>query len=73
VYPNPANNIMNVDGGELTIDQIQVFNTMGQAILSKETNSSNLQLNVADYKTGMYFIRMMTNQGMVIKKFQVNN
>lgn len=73
IYPNPAKNIVTVDGGELNIDQVQIYNTMGQMITSKEANSSKLQLNVSDYKAGMYFIRMMTNQGLVVKKFQVNN
>lgn len=73
VYPNPTNNILNVDGGELNIEQVQVYNTMGQLMHSEDVHASNVQLDVADYKAGMYFIRMMTDRGMITKKFQVNN
>ncbi len=73
VYPNPTNDILNVEGSELNIQQIEVYNNMGQLVFADEVNRTKVQLNVADYKAGMYFIRMMTDQGIVTKKFQVNN
>ncbi len=72
VYPNPTNDILNVEGSELNIQHIEVYNNMGQLVFADEVNRAQVQLNVADYKAGMYFIRMMTDQGIVTKKFQVN-
>ncbi|MCF8219044.1 MAG: choice-of-anchor J domain-containing protein [Bacteroidales bacterium] len=71
VFPNPTNNILNIEAGELTIENVQIYNTMGQLMHSKDVNTNNIQLDVETYESGMYFIQMLTDKGTVTKKFQV--
>ncbi len=66
MYPNPANNNFNV---EYTLESAQtvkynVYNTMGQLIISGDEGVQNagrnaVNVNVADLSTGQYVIQML--------------
>ncbi len=71
VYPNPANDFLNVSGGELEIHEVQVYNMMGQKVHVQEVKDVQARLNVSHYQSGMYLIHVTTAQGTTIKKFQV--
>jgi len=72
VYPNPATNKVNIEysGAPFTVS---IFNSLGENILSKVSNSESLTLDVAHFKQGIYFIRVqdsnqrITNQKVLIK------
>ena len=68
VYPNPATQTLNVEG-EMT--SLEVFNTIGQCMLSKEV-SGNTQIDLSDYSSGIYFLRVNNNGEIVVRKFSVN-
>lgn len=60
VYPNPAQNILNitVDNGELP-DNYTVYNSIGQTIANvKVTGDANLTVNTSAYSNGIYFIKV---------------
>ena len=59
VYPNPTNGIVNIKIPNQTIQNIKVYNLQGQ--ITKET--TECQLDLSNYLTGMYFIQAQTNQG----------
>ncbi|MFO8055441.1 MAG: T9SS type A sorting domain-containing protein, partial [Bacteroidales bacterium] len=71
IYPNPANDILNIVGDGLVIEQIQVYNTMGQLMFATSVNDNNARLNVHEYTPGMYFVQMQTEQGTITRKVQV--
>lgn len=68
VYPNPANNYLIVEG-ETT--SVEVYNTMGQRMMSKQT-SGDTQIDLSGYANGMYFLRVYNNGEVAIRKFSVN-
>ncbi|MCR5646427.1 MAG: Omp28-related outer membrane protein [Bacteroidales bacterium] len=68
VYPNPANQTLNVEG-ELT--SIEVYNTVGQCLLSRKVNG-NTQIDLSNYSNGMYFLRVYNNGEVTVRKFSVN-
>ncbi|MDO6598417.1 T9SS type A sorting domain-containing protein [Oceanihabitans sp. 2_MG-2023] len=57
IYPNPVQNELQITSN-LTIDTIQIFNLLGQNVL--ETNVKTL--NVSNLKTGMYLVKVISNQ-----------
>ncbi len=73
IWPNPTNAQLSVlvPAGEIT--GLEVFNAQGQLIDSGYRVSSEypqtVQVNVSNYPTGLYFISLMTNRGMVQQKF----
>ena len=68
VYPNPANDILTVEG---TMTSIEVYNTVGQCMLSKQVNG-NTQIDLAGFNNGIYFLRVYNDGEMIVRKFSVN-
>ena len=59
VYPNPAKNILHVEGAGLT--EVEVFNIMGQSVLNVNENFETI--NIGHLQNGIYFIRIKTTEG----------
>lgn len=63
VSPNPAENVVNVSLGEVSVDDLQFYNSIG--ILVKEINNSNGQeINVSELSSGVYFIKSRKYPGI---------
>ncbi|WP_299211718.1 T9SS type A sorting domain-containing protein [uncultured Dokdonia sp.] len=60
LYPNPTNDILQVDGN--SISSISVYSVTGQQLVnSNHTNEDNVQLDVSTYAKGVYFLKVDTN------------
>ena len=56
-YPNPVSNNVQLNS-ERPMNEIKLFNTLGQEVLSKNINASQFQLNISDIKSGLYFLEV---------------
>ena len=68
VYPNPASNWINIQrtaGNQA--EQLQVFNSQGQLILSQSI-IENLQLNIENWTPGFYVFRVGQKTARIIKQ-----
>ena len=66
LYPNPVTNNLNIKiPSGITVESVEVFNTIGQLIASP---SAHLSIPFQELSKGMYFVQIKTNQGTVIKK-----
>jgi hypothetical protein len=64
VYPNPATSSINISGED--VNSVEIYSILGQSLLySKEK-----QVNISSLSKGNYLVRIMTNNGAVIKKIQ---
>lgn len=70
IYPNPADNTIQVSSEEI-INEVEVYNINGQQMKVewRHTSSSNLVIYVTDLNSGVYFIKIETNNGETIRKF----
>lgn len=69
VYPNPAKNMLHIEGVGLT--QVEVFNIMGQSVMSINENFETV--DIGHLQNSIYFIRIKTTEGektvkLVVKK-----
>jgi hypothetical protein len=63
--PNPAKNQFNVTLGEgLQLQNINIYNNLGQFILSTKDTT----VNTSSLNSGMYFVEIETNSGKATKK-----
>ncbi len=63
VYPNPASDYINIRNGS-DIASVQMFDILGNEVLSKNINvSNNFQLNIANLKSGNYFLNIKDSKG----------
>ena len=72
VYPNPATDVVNV---ECTMNNVQLggalqlFDVYGKLLQIIPITSETTPVNVADLASGIYFMRVTTDQGVVTKRF----
>ena len=65
VYPNPTNGLLNIEGQGTM--HISVSNLLGQA-LQETTASGNTTLDMSRLESGMYLIRIESENGVTIQK-----
>ncbi|NHM01733.1 T9SS type A sorting domain-containing protein [Flavobacterium difficile] len=56
-YPNPTSNILYIKNGNL-IDDVEVYNLLGQQILFTKSTSKEIELNLAMLPSGSYMIKV---------------
>ena len=70
VYPNPASNVLNVAGANIA--KVEVYNAMGQHILSQEVAEGQAQISTESMNSGIYFVRIYSQNGeMQTRMFSV--
>lgn len=68
IHPNPVNTILTVESMIAPI-KIEILNSLGQIVINDQKNNSkinNIELNVL--AQGIYFVRIQTAEGTIIKK-----
>ncbi len=56
-YPNPVKNELNLKANN-TIEEIAVYNSLGQKIKNLKTDNFSLQISMEDLSAGLYFIKV---------------
>ncbi len=70
LYPNPANNMITLQSSD-DISQVQIFDIFGKNIANYDANGITVDLSVKNMAVGMYVAKIMTENGVVVKKFNV--
>lgn len=66
IYPNPAKDKVIIEG--VGINQVRVFNTMGQEIQNLVVNQDRIVVDLAAQPAGFYFIEVVSEQGLETSK-----
>jgi PKD repeat protein len=66
IFPNPTSNQLSIDT-DLEISVITILDLTGKMILTTKQNTKTL--SVADLSNGIYFIKLVTDEGTITKKF----
>ena len=62
VYPVPTRDILHIKN-EQALKSIQIFNTMGQQVLTRNVSGLEVQVDISQLKAGAYFIRLLSENG----------
>lgn len=68
VYPNPAHNIINVESSSLHINCIQLVDCKGRILYRTQKVKSKHEINISDFKSGVYILRITTNESVYTKE-----
>ena len=72
IYPNPVKDVLTIEGQN--IEQVNVYNAMGQLVKTVNGNDNVVKVNVNDLQNGMYIVNIIDNNGeMSSKKVSVLN
>lgn len=68
IRPNPASDRIGISAVEL-IERVDIYNLMGQIVLSENTGDKDVELNISTIYPGVYFIKVNGSYaGKLIKK-----
>ncbi|MFZ4671775.1 MAG: T9SS type A sorting domain-containing protein [Flavobacterium sp.] len=70
LYPNPANNVVNIKGEFDSNESITIYNMLGQVVLKKAVISNEEAIDITTLATGVY--TMSFNNAKVSRKFVKN-
>lgn len=71
VYPNPANNTMNVEAVEL-INSVELLNILGQSLQFHSMESNSIELDISGLSAGNYFARIISENRVDVVQFVKN-
>ena len=68
LFPNPANNFINIQNLPVSVVRIEMFNSIGELICSQPSNES---VSIGNLSSGIYFLMFLNDQNNIIdrKKF----
>jgi hypothetical protein len=67
LYPNPAINDLNITfSKDLNVKNITVYNLVGKQVSNYRVSSDNAKLDLDKIPSGIYFVRLMDNNGHVV-------
>jgi hypothetical protein len=73
VYPNPTTDLLQIDNKSgAKLNRVVVYTAVGQMLLDqKADNVKHHQLSTAGFVNGLYSIRIETDKGTFVQKFEV--
>jgi hypothetical protein len=73
VYPNPTTGVVNISTGNLQIEKIEIFNTVGckEKEVFHPPVQAVLRLDIADLISGIYLLKIKTNNTTTLKKLNI--
>lgn len=74
LYPNPSRDHITIENksDNLKMQEVSVFNTLGAMVYTHHAdNGKNHKLSVSHLSSGLYSIRILTDKGFVLRKFEV--
>lgn len=71
LYPNPTSTILNIEFKTVITDgSIEVFDLLGKQVFAQSITSNSIsQIDVANWDSGVYLIKMSSENGQEIKRF----
>jgi len=70
LYPNPTTGELRIRNEDLEIRNVEIFDVFGRKLSSHHliSSSSHYLINISHLNSGLYFLKITTGKGMVVKK-----
>ena len=74
VYPNPTTGKLTIDNGQLTINNVEVFDVYGRKheCTNARKHEGEVLIDILHLSAGIYFIKISTEAGIITKKIIKN-
>lgn len=61
IVPNPTSSVVTIAGTDLY--EVNIYNTVGQMVVSKNVNGESVSLDLSEMPSGLYFIHVVDRNG----------
>ncbi|WP_250433829.1 T9SS type A sorting domain-containing protein [Hanstruepera flava] len=75
IYPNPSSSVFNIKMKQANTFDFEVYNISGQRIMQNRNinpSGDSYALDMSNYASGVYFLRLTSNKATVTKKLILN-
>jgi hypothetical protein len=72
IFPNPAKGELNISGS-IAPTHVSIYNLTGQLVYETGQCVANMKISVSSFPSGIYFIKIISENGIVTKKVVVEN
>lgn len=73
LFPNPANDVLNIKLNNITNANLRVYDIQGKLVIERSiSNEQNLELNVSNLQSGLYFVKLNTSTKEMVKKLIID-
>ena len=69
IYPNPANNVLNINTEANS--EIIIYNLLGKEVYSLKNSQMNNTINVSEFVEGAYIVKIISNNNIYTKKISI--
>jgi hypothetical protein len=67
IYPNPAKDIINIDGEFNSSDEVSIYNQVGQLIHQQNLIHESNQIDAGSFPDGIYIIKIKGDNNFIYK------
>ena len=67
IYPNPSSSYINIET-QMTNNLISLVDLSGKVIFVKSTNSTIIRLDIEEFNSGIYILKIVNSLGVFNKK-----
>lgn len=68
IFPNPATDNLSIEANE-EIKEVNIYNIIGVSVYNEQCTNNNLNVNISEFNSGVYFIKVKTGNGETVKRF----
>ncbi len=68
IYPNPTNSNFTIASDNSTIKSITIYDIVGREVMHQSLNKKSALISLAGYSSGLYFIKVVNENGEVFTK-----
>ena len=73
IYPNPPKNYFIIDNTNtnIAITEVEIYTITGNVILTDFEFFDNKKYDISNYKKGVYFVKLISDNGFRIEKLTI--
>jgi hypothetical protein len=68
IHPNPTAGLFVLESSNSKIENIKVFNVLGECVYQSEIKNSKSEINMSGYSKGVYFVQITTDKATINRK-----
>ena len=68
LYPNPSNELINISFHKDRLSNIELYDITGKLLFKKELNANTYALNIANYPSGTYLVKVYNQNNAFLNK-----
>lgn len=68
IFPNPATDNLSIEANE-QITEVNIYNIIGVSVYNEQCTNNNLNVNISEFNSGVYFVKVKTGNGETVKRF----